>query len=267
MQRCKYLKKTYPLDANKCKEIALEREQMYIDDIGNGNWEQHLREDNISLSVSYAIIQHLEVFRVDCLEDKLNTGVDRSIEYFLGDWWKTNEIDVGYMDKTSPERALIWGGPYLHAAFLCGLTGRWDDLRGISEWVDESVYPEITFGAVEDEYMLFLLYVASSLRSKPLSRHDRLQAAIENGRPKRPRLLLKSFQTAMAGDQAGFSKAIVDSLKNCEKSEVEAVPNFNYWVGVPQSFVNTVAEKNGLSLPELPPNLDALLVRRSTIGL
>lgn len=267
MQRYRLLKKIPPFNAEEYESVALEREEMYRLAIGKGNWEQRLREGSISLSVNLAVVQHLGIFEVDCLLERLNTGVERSIEYFLGDWWKCNELDISYLDKSHPDRSLIWSSPYSNAAFLCGLTGRWDDLQRISDWVDESVYPEITFGAIEDEFMVYLIYVASCLRHQRLSTHDRLQEAIESGRPKRPRLLLRAFQAAIDGDQVSFSKAIVESLKNCERSEVETVPNSNFWVGVPQSFVNAVAEKNGLSLPELPPNLDALLVRRSTIGL
>lgn len=266
--RYNFIKKKKSLDSvMSAPEIWNSEEIRYKQRTLTDKSQQLTREGMIALHVSQAVADHLGVFKLDNLSDKINTGVDRAIEYFLGDWWRNNETDRTYLDKSHPERALIWSGPYLHAAFLCGLTKRWGDLQRVSEWIDESVYPEITFGSIDDEFSLFLLYVASCLRDSPLSIHDTLCEAIEKGRPKAPRLLLNAFRSAVDSDQKSFEKAIIASLQNCEKSEIEDVPNFNYWVGIPQSFISAVAERNGLFLPELPPNLDALLVRRSTINL
>jgi hypothetical protein len=248
-------------------QIWESEEKKYCERILSGKRQQVSREWIIGYCVGNAVAQHLEVLSIDDFEFHVNTGVDRSLEYFLGDWWTKNETDRTYLDKNHPQRTLIWSAPYLNAAFLCGLSDRWEDLRRISDWVDETVCPEMTFGAIEDEFMLFLIYVASTLRTSPLSTHDRLRQAIEQGRPRRPKLLLAAFQAAIDSNQRAFDKAILESVKNCEKQEVEDVPNFSYWVGVPQSFVVAVAEKRNLKVPHLPPNLDALLVRRSTLGL
>lgn len=267
MQRYKLLGKKTPIDVNERRLVALEREQKFLRKIGKGNWEQGLRENNIDLAVNFAVIQYLDVFEVDDLNRRLNVGVDQSLDYFCGDWWKNSTTDSTYLDKSQPNHSLIWSNPYLHAAFLCGLTQRWSDLQRISEWVDESVCPEITFDAIDDEFVVFLIYIASTLRSRPLPAHEALRQAVERGRPKRPRLLLKAFQSATEDDQATFDHAIIESLKHCEKYEVEDVGNLNYWVGIPQSFICAIAERNGLTVPILPLHLDILTVRRSAIRL
>ncbi len=88
-----------------------------------------------------------------------------------------------------------------------------------------------------------------------------------NGKSEGPKLQLVALKQAESGSQVGFDKAIQASLRYCEKYEIEDVANFNYWVGLSQSFISCLAMKNGLVLPEMPSNLDALVVRRETIGL
>lgn len=172
-----------------------------------------------------------------------------------------------YRDESREDRALIWLNPYSDSLFLCGITGRWKDASRISDWIDEQIEIEYTAGQVADEYMFFFIYVASKLRSEPLAMESELVAAIQQGRARRPRFLLDVFHAALASDQKAFDRALTKSIAHFLKHVAEDVDNCNYWVGIVESFLWFLAEKNGLTFPSLPEKSDAAIVRRQTIGL
>ncbi len=232
-----------------------------------GKSQQLTRESDLDLHVVFAVKEHLGYGPIENLESRLQRGVDRSVQYFTGDWWKSNESDQVYMDKSREDRALIWLKPYTHSLFLCGITGRWEEAAQISDWIDEKIELEYTAGQVADEYMYFFIYVASKLRSEPLAMESELSAAIQQGRARRPRFLLDVFHAALASDQKEFDRTLTKSIAHFLKHVAEDVPNCNYWVGIAESFLWFLAEENGLTFPSLPEKSDAAVVRRQTIGL
>src|SRR6185437_6072072 len=44
--------------------------------------------------VLIAVLEHLEYGPIANLPDYLKRGMDRSVEYFFGDWWKADESDA-----------------------------------------------------------------------------------------------------------------------------------------------------------------------------
>jgi hypothetical protein len=148
--------------------------------------------------------------------------------------------------------------------FLCALLDRWDDVAKLAEWIDDSLSPENRFELTDDAYSVFFMYLGSKLRSVPLAREADMPDFIRKSRSKKAKLLLPLLDAALSKSQKDFDKAMVAALKHYEKYEVEDVANFHYWVAIPHSLVWLIAQRNGLTFPALPPNLDALIVRRET---
>lgn len=229
--------------------------------------QQFAREGLISRAVIYAALEHLGYGPIENLSHRLNQGVDRAIEYFFGDWWRADESDARALDKTRPDRALRWFDVLPNALLLGGLTGRWDDVAKICSWFDESIELEYRGGMNEDAYMLLFLCIASSLSPAPMPGAENILSAVKASRSKRPRLLRAVWEAALAKDQKAFDKALKDSVSHFLKVDAEDVPNPIFWVALHPSFIWLLAERNGLTFPELPEQIDAAIVRRQTIGL
>ena len=78
---------------------------------------------------------------------------------------------------------------------------------------------------------------------------------------------MRSIQAAEIGDQAGFDRALVESIEQFLRQDAEDVPNVRFWVALNQSVIWLFAERRGLRLPKLPDKCEAALVRRQTVGL
>lgn len=230
--------------------------------------QQFSRELQIGAAVNIAVYQHLGYGPMEDLEAQLNRGLDRALEYFFGDWWVTDEFDSRCLDKTRPDRALIWFDALADSLLLGGLTGRWDDIAKICSWFDETIEMQYQAGTMADEYMLMFLCIASSLRPDPTAAIDDMVAVVKACRTRRPKLLCALWEAALAKDQKAFKKALKDSVKQFLKYDAEDVPSVRYWVALHPSFLWLLAERNGLEFPtDLPEDVDAAIVRRQTIGL
>ena len=115
--------------------------------------------------------------------------------------------------------------------------------------------------------MLMFLCIVSSLSPKPMPGVDQMVAKVKACRSRRPKLLCALWEATLAKDQKAFNKALKDSVSHFLKHDAEDVPNFNYWVALHPSFLWLMAERDGLTFPELPEQIDAAIVRRQTIGL
>ena len=70
-------------------------EERYAKETAPGRPEQqYARERRTDLAVVYAVFEHLGYGPVEDLESQLNLGVDRSLEYFFGDWWRGDASDA-----------------------------------------------------------------------------------------------------------------------------------------------------------------------------
>lgn len=240
----------------------------YPDWIAPGKPNQQIsREAHIDYTVNCAVLAHLGYGPIEDLAGRLNRGVDDSVEYFFGDWWRGDEYDARALDKSRPDRTLRWFDVLPNALLLGGLTDRWDDVAKICSWFDASIQMEYRGGMNEDCDMLLYLCIASSLSSAPTAGTEDMLAHVRAGRARRPKLLCAAWEAALARDQKAFNKALKDSVSQFLKSDAKDVPNPNFWVAVRQSFVWLLAERNGLTYPELPEQIDAAIIRRQTIGL
>ena len=229
--------------------------------------QQFARELQIERAVMRAVLEHLGYGPMEDLASYLHRGVDNTLEYFFGDWWALDEFDARCLDKSRPDRALMWFDALADGLFLGGLTGRWDDVAKICSWFDESIEMQYQAGMMADEYMLMFLCIASSLRPKPMAGVDEMVAKVKACRSRRPKLLCALWEATVAKDQKAFNKALKDSVQYFLKHDAEDVPNVKYWVALHPSTIWLMAERNGLEFPELPEPIDAAIVRRQTVGL
>jgi hypothetical protein len=229
--------------------------------------QQMSRESHIMDAVAHAVLEHLGYGPIENLAGRLNQGVDDSVEYYFGDWWRGDEYDSKCLDKSRPDRELRWFDVLPHALLLGGLTGRWDDVAKICSWFDASIEMEYQAGMLEDAYMQLFLCIASSLSPAPMPGIDAILAKVKACRTKRPRLLCAVWEAALAKDQKAFDKTLKDSVSHFLKTDAEDVPSVLFWVALHPSFIWLLAERNGLAFPELPEQIDAAIVRRQTIGL
>jgi hypothetical protein len=251
-----------------CLDCMAQEEAMYIEVTAPGKPHQAFaRESQIRWAVRMAVMEHLGYGPIEDLPKRLNDGVDKSLEYFFGDWWQTDDADARGLDKSGPDRALRWFDILPNALLLCGLADRWDDLSRICSWFDDTVQLEYRGGLNEDADMILYLCIASSMSQSPPADMDAMLAHVKSGRARRPKLLCAAWEAARGGDQKVFDKSFQSSVQQFLKSDAEDAPNPYFWVAVRQSFVWLLAERNGLAFPELPVQLDAAVVRRQTIGL
>jgi hypothetical protein len=267
-KRHQILRKKLHTSRKVCLEVMASYEPKYATRTARGQPQQQFeREMAIGRAVVYAVLEHLGYGPVEDLTAHLDRGMDRSLEYFFGDWWVGDEDDARALDKSRSDRALRWFGVLPKALLLGGLTGRWDDVAKICSWFDESVEVEYHGGLVADEYMLMFLCIASSLSPQPMPGVDGMVAKVKACRSRRPKLLCALWEATLAKDQKAFDKALRDSVQHFLKVHAQNVPNVTFWVALHPSIIWLMAERDGLEFPELPEEIDAAIVRRQTIGL
>lgn len=243
-------------------------EAKYLERTAPGQIQQQFnRALSIGDSVICAVLDHLGYGPINGSSAFVNRGVDRSIEYFFGDWWVPDESDAKALDKSRPDRALQWFGVLPNALFLCALTGRWDDAAKICSWIDSSIQLEYQFELTDYEHQMLYLCIVSSLRPEPLEGVEKMLEFVKKAKAKRPRLLCAVWEAVVARDQKAFDKALKQSVTHFLKVHAENVPNVCFWVALDESLLWLIAERNGLTFPVLPENLDAAIVRRQTVRL
>jgi hypothetical protein len=193
------------------------------------------------------------------LAKKLNQGVDKALEYFLGDWI---EEYPAYHKSAFPTVSYT---VLPMALLLCGLTNRWDAAVKICSWcVDTAKH---RFRTEQDEQVRLFLCIASDLSLQPLKGISEKLEQVRSSQAKRTRLLCAAWEATVAKDQKAFDKAFEKTVAYFLTIEAHDAPNPCYWVAEDQSVVWLIAERKGLKFPNVPEKLDAAVVRRQTIGL
>ncbi len=259
--------KKLKITAGQLRQFWEEDESYFVTCAQKNNAHQILRESIVAQAVNMMVAVHLQLCTDLPVAPEVNKGADRAIDYFYGNWWQADPNDRRNLDKSLPssERSIIWTAPYLYGVLLCALADRWNDVIHLSDWIDESIMPEFRFELNSDALSVFYIYLPSKLRSKPLLRELEMAEFIRNSRSKSAKLLLDVLNCSLSKSQRDFDNALIRSLKHAEKHEVEDVASLKYWVAIPQSAIWLIAERNGLSFPVVPPNLDALVLRRETV--
>lgn len=231
---------------------------------------QFLRQCDVGQSVMLAVMRHLGYRTPPDIEKYLTDGFEVALDYFYGEWWK-NRTDLAFdfrimIDKTHPDRDLIWFKTFSAGLLLGLLAERWSDIAKLCSWVEADLKPEYLGGEVEDQLVHVYLSVAASLRAEPMPGLAELEAGIKKCRTKRPRLLFKAWEAARGGDQPAFDKAFRESLEHFDSTYFRASTVVE-WIAQHQSVVWLAAKRLGLKFPPLPERLAAMIITRESLGI
>ncbi len=236
-------------------------------------WDNRwLREDDISVCCGMLALKHLGYEIPEDPRVWLDRGFDVAVDYFCGDWWRGDPDATARMDKTPGNKLLKWFNAF-SVGVLLGLLGeRWDELAAVCAWVEPGLKPEPLYmednpAGFEDDLGCVYLSIAASLRHDSMPGLAALEQKLRTSRILRPRLLFEAWEAARAGNQALFDEAFMKSLAQFVATAPRTPSPPTCWVAVHSSVVGLAAKRLGLELPELPPELDAVLMTRASLGL
>jgi hypothetical protein len=211
--------------------------------------------------------------------DDIRQGARLAEIYFNDTWWRDiksssltkDELDLinlvnrDGLDRSYKKRDLKWYTAFRYGLFLNALLNNWDVISRMCTWFDPTIEPEYQAGQLEDEYMQLFVCIACALST---ANHDitELLAKVKKCRTKRPKLLCSAWEAAMNGNQETFNKAFPATIENF-LSKTERTYNVHAWLAFDQSAIWMIAEKNGLTMPELSEKMKAAIVTRESIGL
>ena len=219
------------------------------------------RFQQIEWAIRQAAFDHLGYGPTASLKSDLENAMDNANSFFTGTWWQANEYDRLMLDKKAEYPVQGWGMPATYGLILAHWTDRWEERLNVLDWIDEDVARGTQH---EDTYIYLMLYVVSLLHRR-LSIHEGLTELIKRKCTKYERLLAASFEAIEEGDNEKFETSLKKGIKQFHKSEAEDVPNFLYWISVELSLVWAFASRQGISLPELGPQGDAVIIRPESI--
>jgi hypothetical protein len=216
-------------------------------------------------ALSFAVMEHLGYGLVPRLRERLDAGVDQTLEYYLGDWWKGCESDARKLDWSRPDRELAWYDVLKDGLLLAALTDRWADITRICSWFRPGINEENQFEMKGYELQHFYYAVALSLQDPPLPEAKEIWAFVRAGKAKRAKHLCEAWDAALARNQKAFDKSLKAAVTHFLKMDAKDAPNPCFWVARDASFVWLFAEHQGLTFPPLAPELEAAVVRRQTV--
>lgn len=244
--------------------------KQYSEIRGLGNYptelnQRSIRESDIHCSLGLVELSHLGCVVVDSPKDVLNRGFDVVVDYFAGDWWHGNPRYEPKMNKSLKGDDLAWIDCFAKGLIL-GLIGeRWSDVTTVCNWVEADLPYEYTED-YEEELVFLYKSLAAGLRTEAMPGLEDIESKILKCRTLRPRNLFQAWCAARSGDQAGFDKFLTKSLKHFV-SNLESIAPPHYWVALHASNVCAASRRLGMKLPELPPELQAALMTRESLGL
>ena len=238
---------------------------------GIGNYPERMcpqgvRTDDINSCLGIMALQHLGYkLHVDT-EDLLNRGFDVVVDYFCGDWWKSDEEAIRALDKSQKRKELTWFGPFSNGLLLGLLSQRWDELARVCSWLETKIKADYLDEKMEEELPYLYYSIGASLRSEPMPGLDKLEKEIINSRSKRPKLLFEAWNAARCGNQEEFNLHFRKSVKQFASNFKSGMIPIE-WIAQHQSVVAMAAQLQGMCIPALPLELNAFVMTRESIGL
>lgn len=231
------------------------------------------REQDIYMALEMVAAAHLQLPGVQEAGPWIQKGFDCALHYFLDDW-RTDEDPKGRNMVAAKRRHVSrvgWYRGYSRGLILGLLSERWDDVARFSSWPWVGLVPEYSgMGSdLEDEVALMYIIISAGLREEPLEKLDKLKAKILKCRTKRPRLLMKLWESVEGGDQKAFAEALIQSLrhhasgKRLENRDARMAER----LALPQTAIYLTALHRGLHRPELPEDLSVYVITRGSLGL
>lgn len=236
------------------------------------------RLDSVYHALDMVAYRHLGVPGAPDAGPWVQGGFDCALHLFLDDWRTPPDP---HAPKAKPYNLVIaarrrdkevgWFEHFSRGLILGLLSGRREDVRRFCSWPWAELVPDYSGMGddLEDEVALMYLVLASGLRDEPMPGIEPVMAKIRRCRLKRPRLLLKLWEAAQAGEQVAFAEALIRSLEH-----FAAVPRLDPAdarigdrLALPQTAISLAAGCRGLRVPALPPELSAFLITRRSLGL
>lgn len=214
-------------------------------------------EQAISASCDLVGMQHYQFAGAPEVFDHLDQGVDLAVSYFERGKYGT-----------------LWSGPveaFAGGLLLAMLADRWQDVGRLCEAAKSQIATRK--GRISDDppvqYAQFFLVLASHFRKRPFRGLKGIEESIAKGRPKRPRLLLKTWRAVRDQGQRGLDAAFQSLLEGFEPFPLEnRSPNeISRRLAFAESIVHLAALRSGLECPTLSQSLLDLLITPETIGL
>lgn len=193
-------------------------------------------------------------------------GAEVVTDLFFGSWTESDDQYSG-LAEAEIRRKIGWFNPLQKGLLLAALADRWDVVVRLMEWLDVDLQPEF-LGDLEPEVGRLYIVMASDFRTKPIDGIEAVIEEVRQSRGKRPKLLLAIWESIIQRSQADFNRAMKESLTHFAKKKYDPQSaDFTETIAIHQSFMAMVARHRGMEHPELPPKLDARLIRRETIEL
>ena len=246
--------------------------------------------NHIKVLQKYPCWKHMGFAHFSDVSPELLTGLSVVEDYFFGDWWTEENIrrvsneapdrlrltqwktvestiveNVGRMDRSSPGCKFLWHGELRAGIIFGGLLEEWDKVAHICSAVDAETNPEYSAGTIVEEYFKWYLCVAGRLSDEWTDGMDQLLADVKQCRQKRLRDCVAAWEAAVATDQTSFDKAFTTAVKSFIKKKDD--PSKFEWVALDETVIWLIANKNGLTFPDMPDKLRAAVMTRESLGL
>jgi hypothetical protein len=227
---------------------------------------QFMRQDDVWGALALATLCHLEYEVPTGVSKRMNDGVDVAIDYFFGDWWHNDPTWQPMLDKRHSDRSLVWFKSFSCGLLLAMLLNRWSDVEKLCSWIEADLQPEYLGNELEVQGCQVYISIAAKLRAEPMPGLEDLESRLRTCRPKRAKLLYRAWEAAQDGNQAGFDKAMKQSMELFDSTYTDA-QTIVEWVAQHQSVVALAAQRLGMKPPTLPDRLAAMLLTPESLGM
>lgn len=231
----------------------------------NTGYQAFFREDDIHSIWGILCLHHLGYATLDSVDVVVNRGFDVAVEYFCDDSWRTDPASKSELDKTGQDGQLTWAASFAEGLLFGLMSERSDDLIKVCDWVEANLRHEFPED-YEDELVSVYKSLAAGLRTRPMAGLDEIEQKVVKCRTLRPRVLFQAWDAARSGDQNGFEKHLAKMLKH-SLSNMDQRASPRDWVALHASNVCAAGRSLGMKMPELPPELAAMLMTRESLGL
>ncbi|MCA9111044.1 MAG: hypothetical protein KDA52_13920 [Planctomycetaceae bacterium] len=244
----------------------------------------------IGVLLKYPCWKHMGFVDFSDVSPELVTGLSVVEDYFHGDWWTeedvrrverespdrlrlgqwntieaTIRVNAQRMDRSKPDCRFHWHDELRAGIIFGAMLEKWDKVAHICSAVDAYTSPEYSAGTVVEEYYKWYLCIAGRLSNEWTDGMDQLMSGVRKCRQKRLRECVTAWEAAVAADQAAFNKTFPITIKSYVK-KVDDPSKFE-WVALDETVIGLIANKNGLSLPEMSEELKAPVMTRESLGL
>ena len=184
--------------------------------------------------------------------------VDYAHEYFFGDW--REKVPSGNSQKEPPSREYQdihcpWDTEIQSTLTWCACLNDWQRAQEIATYLRDDIKLDID---QKPENRAWLLYLGGILTGRAESEMAELATCIENGKPKREKLLFALLQAILHGTDADRDKAAKQYFKYYKSSESKS-QKLTSKVAMDGTFLVHFAKHRGREIP-VPENVQVHII-------